>query len=138
MHDRSISAPSANTPFPQATSGTEATMTTTSLTARSAPAPNRFTSDRPSLEPPERTDALTPGRLEADYVGLTLWSGTGERLGVVVHIENDRFGQPKHLTFLEPGATHARRVPLRVVRRVDEDGIHLAGPRQGYHITRLG
>lgn len=71
-------------------------------------------------------------------MGLQLWSGTGELLGTVVGIEQDRWGRPKHLRFVEPGGVEARRAPLRVVRRVEPDGIHLAGPREGYHITRLG
>lgn len=86
------------------------------------------TSDLQSLPPPEE---------ELPYVGLPLWSGTGELLGVVVGIDLDRWGRPKHLRFQEPGSTEPRRAPLRVVRRVDGDGIHLAGPREGYHITRL-
>ena len=86
-----------------------------------------------------RTSAARPSQASPDdaYVGLPLWSGTGEPLGVVVGVELDRWGAPKHLRFVEPGSDVPRRAPLRVVRHVDEDGIHLAGPREGYHITRL-
>lgn len=71
-------------------------------------------------------------------MGLRLVSGTGEDLGDVCGIEEDRWGRPKHLRFLERGTGHERRVPLRVVRRVGAGEIRLAGPREGYHITRLG
>lgn len=72
-----------------------------------------------------------------DVVGLRLFSGTGEWLGVVTGVQDDRWGRPKHLAFVERDGGEPRRVPLRVVRRVESDGIHLAGPREGYHITRL-
>lgn len=68
--------------------------------------------------------------------GLRLLSGTGEDLGVVLGVENDRRGHPKWLSFTEDGV-HARKVQLRFVRRVDGGAVRLAGPREGYHITRV-
>lgn len=74
---------------------------------------------------------------EADLAGLRLYSGTGEELGVVVGVEIGRWGEPKKLVFTEDGGATRRVVPLRFVRRVEEHGVTLAGPREGYHITRL-
>ncbi|HEX2021598.1 MAG TPA: hypothetical protein VHH36_02735 [Candidatus Thermoplasmatota archaeon] len=71
-------------------------------------------------------------------MGLRLVSGTGEPLGVVDGVIRDRWGRPKHLSFREEGSGVARHVPLRVVRGVREGAVRLAGPREGYHITRLG
>lgn len=71
-------------------------------------------------------------------MGLVLVSGTGERLGVIDGVIDDRWGRPKHLSFREPGAGGAsRRVPLRFVRGVAQGEVRLAGPREGYHITRV-
>lgn len=70
---------------------------------------------------------------------MRIYSGTGEELGRVVGVEAGRDGHPKHLLFVEEDglAAYPRRVPLRVVRGVDAGGVRLAGPREGYHITRL-
>ena len=46
---------------------------------------------------------------------MRLLSGTGEELGVVVSVETDRWGHPKHLRFREPGTEDLRRAPLRFV-----------------------
>ena len=73
----------------------------------------------------------------ATLIGHRILSGTGEELGVVVGVENDRFGRPKKLAFLEAGATVARFVPLRFVRGIEDGIVRLAGPREGYHITRV-
>ena len=73
-----------------------------------------------------------------DLEGLLVVSGTGEELGRVVGIETDRWGVPKRLRFLEEPSGALRLVPLRYVRDVQAGAIHLAGPREGYHITRLG
>lgn len=83
---------------------------------------------------PEARLAFQPETL----VGLTLRSGTGEELGVVVDIEEDRWGRPKHLRFREPGSDELRRAPLRFIRSVHGGAVHMAGPREGYHIARLG
>lgn len=64
-------------------------------------------------------------------------SGTGEELGVAVGIEQDRFGEPKWITFVEADGAPPRKVKLRYVRSVDGECIRLAGPREGYHITRV-
>lgn len=69
--------------------------------------------------------------------GLRVVSGTGEELGFAVGVERDRFGEPKWITFVEEDGLPPRRVKLRFVRSVGADGIRLAGPREGYHITRL-
>lgn len=73
----------------------------------------------------------------AGLVGHRLRSGTGEELGVVVGVENDRFGRPKKLAFVEEGSAEPRYVPLQFVRDVKEGEVTLAGPREGYHITRV-
>ena|SRR5438552_4510908 len=69
-------------------------------------------------------------------VGHRLLSGTGETLGVVVGVEPDRFGRPKKLAFVEEGSGATRYVPLQFVRGIEDGVVKLAGPRQGYHITR--
>lgn len=68
--------------------------------------------------------------------GLRVLSGTGEDLGWAIGVERDRDGIPKWLTFTEDGV-HARKVQLRFVRGVQAGVIRLAGPREGYHITRV-
>ena len=70
-------------------------------------------------------------------IGHRILSGTGEDLGVVVGIEPDRFGRPKKLAFLEDGASAPRFVPLKFVRDIRDGVVKLAGPREGYHITRV-
>lgn len=56
---------------------------------------------------------------------------------MILGIEHDRAGFPKWLTFLErPGAT-VRKVRLDLVRDIAQGRVRLAGPREGYHITRL-
>ena len=70
-------------------------------------------------------------------VGRRILSGTGEELGVIVSVEPDRFGRPKKLVFIEEGSGAQRFVPLRFVRDVDGGVVKLAGPREGYHITRV-
>lgn len=54
----------------------------------------------------------------------------------MIGIEPDRHGFPKWLAFTEDGI-HARKVNLQFVRRVEGDAVRLAGPREGYHITRV-
>lgn len=51
-------------------------------------------------------------------------------------IERDRDGYPKWISFTEDGV-HARKVQLRFVRAVGPQAVHLLGPREGYHITRV-
>ena len=68
--------------------------------------------------------------------GLRVLSGTGEDLGLALGIERDRHGHPKWLSFTEDGV-HVRMVQLRWIKGVDADGVRLAGPREGYHITRV-
>ena len=63
-------------------------------------------------------------------------SGTGEDLGLALGVVLDRHGHPKWLSFTEDGV-HVRKVQLRWVKRVGADGVRLAGPREGYHITRV-
>jgi hypothetical protein len=55
----------------------------------------------------------------------------------VIGVAHDREGHPKKLAFLERGATEPRYVPLRYVRGIDGGVVRLAGPREGYHITRV-
>ena len=64
-------------------------------------------------------------------------SGTGEELGTILGIECDRFGRPKWLRFQEDAASPERKVRLDFVRRVEAGEVRLAGPREGYHITRV-
>lgn len=68
--------------------------------------------------------------------GLRVLSGTGEDLGSAIGIVADRDGYPKWLAFTEDGV-HPRKVQLRWVRSVDGSAVRLAGPREGYHITRV-
>lgn len=56
---------------------------------------------------------------------------------MIVGVEADAFGMPKWLTFVETPGAPPRRVKLEFVRDVDAQRVRLAGPRQGYHITRL-
>ena len=95
-----------------------------------------------ALAPP---DALAPGAAGSrawidgatDVTGLLVVSGTGEILGRAVGIEPDRHGMPKWMTFLEDGSDEPRRVKLMFVRGIADGTIRLAGPREGYHITRI-
>lgn len=68
---------------------------------------------------------------------MPLWSGTGEKLGIILGVESDRFGVPKWLSFLETADAPPRKVRLDHVRGIDSSGVQLKGPREGYHITRL-
>lgn len=68
---------------------------------------------------------------------MRLVSGTGEELGTILGIEHDRHGQPKWLTFLETPHAPPRKVRLEHIRQIHDGTIHLAGPREGYHITRI-
>lgn len=70
-------------------------------------------------------------------VGKRLYSGTGEDLGIVLGVERDRMGHPKWLKFLEGPGAPPRKVRLDFVRGIEDGAVHLAGPREGYHITRL-
>lgn len=70
-------------------------------------------------------------------VGQRLYSGTGEELGTILGVENDRTGAPKWICFLEGPHTPARKVRLDFVRAIMPEGVMLCGPREGYHITRL-
>jgi hypothetical protein len=79
----------------------------------------------------------SPSSREPGLLGFRLRSGSGEDLGVIVGVENDREGRPKKLAFLEDGARSPRYVPLRYVRGIDGGVVQLAGPREGYHITRV-
>lgn len=65
-------------------------------------------------------------------------SGTGEDLGVAFAIARDRWGAPKWVLFRETPEGAPRRVKLSFVRGVAEGAIRLAGPREGFHITRVG
>lgn len=88
----------------------------------------------PSLE---STSSSPINSAERDWAGLRLYSGTGEELGVVLGVQRDRMGHPKWLRFLEMDGAPERKVRLDFVRHVGGDSIRLAGPREGYHITRL-
>jgi len=70
-------------------------------------------------------------------VGYRVLSGTGEELGHVLGVENDREGRPKKICFVEQAGDEPRYVPLRFVRDIRHGVITLAGPREGYHITRV-
>lgn len=70
-------------------------------------------------------------------MGYRVLSGTGEELGHVLGVENDRDGRPKKLCFVEHDGDEPRFVPLRFVRDIQQGVIRLAGPREGYHITRV-
>lgn len=71
-------------------------------------------------------------------MGWRVRSGTGEDLGVVVGVQFDANGRPRRLAFHEEGLDEPRSVPLRFVRDVRDGVVSLAGPREGYHITRVG
>ncbi|HET6403253.1 MAG TPA: PRC-barrel domain-containing protein, partial [Candidatus Thermoplasmatota archaeon] len=78
-----------------------------------------------------------PTSASHEWEGLTLVSGTGEELGVILGVLCDRTGRPKWLRFLEADGAPERKVRLDVVRSVADGRVRLAGPREGYHITRL-
>ena len=78
-----------------------------------------------------------PSSASEKLQGLRLLSGIGEELGLVLGVEHDKFGHPKWLSFQEQGAAAPRRVRLDFVRGVTGDSVVLAGPREGYHITRV-
>lgn len=56
---------------------------------------------------------------------------------MVLGVLRDRMGHAKWLRFTETEGAPERKVRLDFVRHVDGTGIRLAGPREGYHITRL-
>lgn len=64
-------------------------------------------------------------------------SGTGEDLGIVVGVQLDAAGRPRKLAFRERTGDAPRFVPLRYVREAKDGVVRLAGPREGYHITRV-
>lgn len=68
---------------------------------------------------------------------MRLVSGTGEELGTILGVQRDRAGNPKWLSFLEAPDAPPRKVRLDFIRSVGEGEVRLAGPREGYHITRL-
>lgn len=92
--------------------------------------------DVPLPRPPAAPMAASPP-LGHDMTGLRLVSGTGEDLGTIRGILPDRRGLPKWIEFVEDDGT-LRRAPLWSVRGVGAGVVRLAGPREGYHITRLG
>lgn len=70
-------------------------------------------------------------------MGHRVRSGTGEELGSVVAVVNDANGQPRKLVFVESEGDEPRFVHLRFVRAIEDGVVRLAGPREGYHITRV-
>lgn len=70
-------------------------------------------------------------------MGYRVVSGTGEELGRVLGILNDREGRPKKVCFAERDGDEPRFVPLQFVRDIRDGIVRLAGPREGYHITRV-
>jgi len=73
-------------------------------------------------------------------LGKLVISGTGEPIGRVVGMEVDETDRPFAVRVREhgPGDARFRVVELEHVHAVDGDRIRCKGPRQGYHITRLG
>lgn len=118
-----------------------ATMTPTTLGPPTPPMlPSAETPPPPSTAAPK---GLHPTPLPwspwpdlPDVTGLRVLSGTGEDLGTALGVVHDRHGHPKWLAFTEDGI-HTRKVQLRWVRGVTTGTIRLAGPREGYHITRV-
>lgn len=70
-------------------------------------------------------------------VGKVVVSGCGETIGTVADVLRNVHGAPFALRVVEPDGRRIRVVELQHVRAVDERGIALKGPRQGYHIARL-
>lgn len=68
---------------------------------------------------------------------MRLCSGSGEDLGVVLGVLYDREGHAKWLRFREADDAPERKVRLDYVRSIEDGRVRLAGPREGYHITRL-
>jgi hypothetical protein len=56
---------------------------------------------------------------------------------VILGIALDRMGHPKWLRFSEAEGAPERKVRLDFVREIEGGQVRLAGPREGYHITRL-
>ena len=72
-----------------------------------------------------------------DLVGRTVYNGCGEPLGTVVEVIRDHKGRLR-LRVREPGPLGpVRVVGTEHVAGVDATGVHLKGPRQGYHIAPL-
>lgn len=80
--------------------------------------------------------SLREGPFEG-IVGYRVVSGTGEDLGLVIGIDHDANGRPRKIAFLEQPGDEPRHVHLRFVRSIGEGVVVLAGPRDGYHITRV-
>lgn len=93
--------------------------------------------EAPTTPPETATGTRASPASDPEWAGRRLYSGTGEDLGVVLGVLRDRAGHPKWLRFVEAEGAPERKVRLDFVRAVDEEGIRLAGPREGYHITRL-
>lgn len=79
-------------------------------------------------------------RAREDLLGKMLVSGTGEPIGRVVAVEVDETDRPFAVRVREdgPGPARERFVEIENVHAVDGDSVRCKGPRQGYHITRLG
>lgn len=71
-------------------------------------------------------------------VGKRIVSGIGEAIGVVIRVQAGRDGGPRRLWVREDGSGRLREIDGRFVRSLEGDEIHLKGPREGYHITRIG
>jgi hypothetical protein len=75
--------------------------------------------------------------VDQGILGHRVVSGTGEELGRVVGLVQDRDGRARKIAFLESDGSEPRYVPLRYIRSIRDGEIRLAGPREGYHITRV-
>lgn len=72
-----------------------------------------------------------------DLVGRTVYNGLGEPLGTVLEVARDHKGRLR-IRVREPGPLGPIRVVgVEHVAGVDAAGVHLKGPRQGYHIAPL-
>lgn len=72
-----------------------------------------------------------------ELLNKPVWSGCGAPIGRVVGWTVDRARGEFALSVLDDGG-RLRVVEAEHVERADAEGIHLKGPRQGYHIAPLG
>lgn len=73
----------------------------------------------------------------AGLVGFRVVSGTGEELGRVTGVVAGPDGRARKLAFVEEDGDEPRFVSLKFVRAIVDGKVRLAGPREGYHITRV-
>lgn len=56
---------------------------------------------------------------------------------MIVGVQHDAEGNVRKIAFAERDGDEPRFVSLKFIRHVGDGTVRLAGPREGYHITRV-